>query len=101
MFSAFALDMYSKHHNEINVSVVKIVYIANSFSDNFHWSGLSFSPFKVFSLLRFQQKMSWKKMTKVKTRCLDVYNNVQLEKGKSMLRNKLCFIFVFITSSGG
>lgn len=40
-------------------------------------------------------------MTKVKTRCLDVYNNVQLEKGKSMLRNKLCFIFVFITSSGG
>lgn len=38
--------MYSKHHNEINVSVVKIVYIANSFSDNFHWSGLSFSPFQ-------------------------------------------------------
>lgn len=98
MFSAFALDMYSKHHKEINVSVVKIVYVADSFSYNFHWSGLSFSSFKVFSLLCFQQKRSWKKVAKVKARCLDVYNNVQLEKGKTVLRNKLCSIFVFIMS---
>lgn len=38
------------------------------------------------------------KMTKVETRWLDASSDVRFKKGKNMLRNKFCFVFVIVMS---
>lgn len=78
---------HSKYHEEMKGPVAKSLngqLVLNN----------CIGSFLFFQSIQFtlQQKMSWKKMTTVKTRRLGVCCNVQFEKGKNGLRDKL-FLF--------